>query len=965
MRYLVKRDDFIRTAKSVETKSDFMLERAMTNQIFESGTGGPFYNETAWHDSLLGRLIDHIIRKAKIAMNLMRIKPLIRRLRMQFDQMAAEGTIASFDSEDRSDAQRLMLSKLYSELINLIDKDGNVGEIKRVTKESIDVTVDLIPKFEEKMRPGLTTAKDELEKFYEWLQKFEDNEGSEPSVDEDEVEEVDDTKSRIVNFGHLYNIMLIYQGIKREESLYRQQQQANKQGASGSQGVSGSQGTSGVPGGVNVAGQTVRQNTSRLHSYDRFMSINEEEGVAKTAGKIVGAVVKFFRGGKDEKKPDPQTVKLLEALKPLWDLFNTDKGVLEKDSELHKFLNNPETDKLTYNKYKSNIDRIYTAVRGTGVVKEGVHDLLGKSDQIGKMVAKIYEVTSTKPNGDFPEYPGAIGEVWSEFCDEIKKFNATMKAAVPAQAQKSGLKEGDYATFKSSQTGNPITKQIVRIEGNKAVFKDQKGQEFSINTQNLTPADKPTQESLTNMLFEAEGDPATTDTGGENTPEQNTPEQTSDAQPALIETGTTSERIKDFFDKRCKTVRSYVLDKTEIDKISANLNKVADAKNFVIDGFDPVIQIVRLFNRAYKLYTTETISKRKDGKVAPSVYNEYTSFGGRSSGGDLNGWSGPYRNVRIFNIWEDAVLEIIANKKYEFIFSKKTKLRLPLVSDPQKPEDYEYRNEAGAKLRDFILDILDGEELYKSGSEKGSQKKFLEKYFGPVSSSDTGSTTLEEDDPQKIGEIAKKIDESARNIDFQEIKPKSPWPANTFFVCEVRFQDEKGNEKSGIRYFRILTEKSVMFSKTFFYFERMIGENANEDPLDGRKFKVEKGRLRGDKLENRIKPDKGEPWQMCYAATRYNLDMLFRAGQKISIDYVEGGDYRNKKNEKFKVEKVLWLSEKEEKELKPFTLRVDKDKMAKIVDKINAGGRVKLAKDAVNHINQASTTSINVVNDEN
>lgn len=489
MRYLVKRDDFIRTAKAVETKSDFMLEKANANKIFEEA-GGPFTNDIGWHDSLVGRLIDHIIRKAKIAANLMRIKPLTRRLRMQFDQLAAEGTIAGMDSEGQTDAHRLIIGKIYEELINLVDNEGNVGEIKRVTKQAIESTEELIPKFDEKERTGLETAKKELDEFYKWLQQFDDNEGAEPTSDEEEEEEeVDDTGSKIVNFGHLYNMMLIFQGIKREESVYYQNLQKQKVGQTPQPGTGVNAGT-GTGQTTTTTTTATATNASRLYSYDQFMMLNEATptggtesgGVANTVGKAVGAVVKFFRGGKDERKPDTQTVNLFNALKPLWDLFNTDKGVLELNSELHKFLKTHQnvksnTKDTTYSKYKGNIDKIYNTIGATGVVKEAVHDFLGKSDQIGKMISKIYSVTKTKPNGDFPEYPGVLGDRWSEFCQEIKKFNLTMKGAVPVATEKKDFKEGDYASYKSADTGNQVTKKVVRLEGNKVVFKDKKGQE--------------------------------------------------------------------------------------------------------------------------------------------------------------------------------------------------------------------------------------------------------------------------------------------------------------------------------------------------------------------------------------------------------------------------------------------------------------------------------------------------------
>jgi hypothetical protein len=121
-----------------------------------------------------------------------------------------------------------------------------------------------------------------------------------------------------------------------------------------------------------------------------------------------------------------------------------------------------------------------------------------------------------------------------------------------------------------------------------------------------------------------------------------------------------------------------------------------------------------LFNRAYKLYTSKHISKRSNG-AGVSTDSEYTSFGE----------NGPYRNNKIFDAWENAVLDIMKDRKYQFIFDKKTKLR---VGDELRPN-------GGANLRKFMTDMMDGENLYKSKSGyseggQGTQAKLLDRYFG-------------------------------------------------------------------------------------------------------------------------------------------------------------------------------------------------------------------------------------------
>ena len=679
------------------------------------------------------------------------------------------------------------------------------------------------------------------------------------------------------------------------------------------------------------------------------MSINEEAGVANVAGKVVGAVVKFFRGGKDESKPDPQTLNLLKALKSLWQVFNTEKGALEIGSEMDKFLDNAiKTDAEStrdYNRYQSNLDKIYAVVKKSGVVKEGVHELLGKNEQIGKAIAAIYNITKTKLNGDFAEYPGVVGEKWDEFCDEIGKFNSTMQKAIEAVPELTNLKPGDMVSW-TSETGNTITKEIIRVEGGKLVFKDKKGQEYTKNAKGVKlapnkeaePAKESTLNSYSKFLKLLEADePEKTQgqaqatqgqaqatqgqaqaTQGEATTDKPTPNtQTQDTLDAP-EGGTVSEKIKIFFDKNCKTVRNYVLDRTEFSKMSAEVDKLIQTNNMVIDGLDPVIQIVRLFNRAYRIYMTNTITMRSGGKVDPMTFNEYEAFGGRSGGGDLNGWAGPFRNIKIFRQWEDAVLKIMGDRKYQALFSPKTRMRFAKKTNPQGPEDFEYRDGAGAKLRTFITDILDGQDLYRTSDtrseERGAQSAFLEKYFGKIpDSEDVKDFTITPEEAEHNGPIAEATAKSAKKLTFKRLKaePKAEdIRVNSFLVITCDVLDKKGKvvKENSKRYVKVEGPKSIMFSNTFYYFDLMLKRAPNQEPKDASTRKVEKGEV--DILGVSPTDTESKWYQMKYAKSRgKTLYDLLRKGKSIKLKYVTGNDKDNTLEESIKIIDIYWLTQ--------------------------------------------------------
>ena len=69
---------------------------------------------------------------------------------------------------------------------------------------------------------------------------------------------------------------------------------------------------------------------------------------------------------------------------------------------------------------------------------------------------------------------------------------------------------------------------------------------------------------------------------------------------------------------------------------------------------------------------------------------------------------------------------------------------------------------AGVALRQLMLDLLDGDELYKSGSSgdsAGAQKKAIEKYFG-----ETATTFFETNSDVQLGMVDKKTGKNDMEI---------------------------------------------------------------------------------------------------------------------------------------------------------------------------------------------------------
>ncbi len=72
----------------------------------------PFGNDIAWGDSIIGRLINSIARKGKVAFNKRRIDGLIKQLKLVFDEMSSLAQVEI----SNNDLRFLKISTLLGEL---------------------------------------------------------------------------------------------------------------------------------------------------------------------------------------------------------------------------------------------------------------------------------------------------------------------------------------------------------------------------------------------------------------------------------------------------------------------------------------------------------------------------------------------------------------------------------------------------------------------------------------------------------------------------------------------------------------------------------------------------------------------------------------------------------------------------------------------------------------------------------
>ena len=197
MKYLNSRDEFLKKSKNKidEYKSIESKDLEVINE-----DSGPFANDIPWNDSLLGRLINSTIRKAKVGVNLVRIKLVNKRLEGAFDELLGKSAVSGLTKEDKSEYNKVIIFSYLENLKTAIEEESNVGEIKGLTDESIKNIEDVV---EKTPADELTMDKDnllnlikQLKEFRKFLEQFKDTEGGKTTgEDESESEESESEES--------------------------------------------------------------------------------------------------------------------------------------------------------------------------------------------------------------------------------------------------------------------------------------------------------------------------------------------------------------------------------------------------------------------------------------------------------------------------------------------------------------------------------------------------------------------------------------------------------------------------------------------------------------------------------------------------------------------------------------------------------------------------------------------------
>lgn len=629
MKYLKKRDNYLKIVSERKDLKNNELLNTGIRKIYENQAGsGVLGNEINWGDSLLGRLINSVLRKAQEGINTMKMSALVKRFKSHFQYIMSMSNVNSLEDSDRLKVARFQLSALIGALASAVKEGKELEEIVGLCDESINSIskLNVGDDFKSEKENLLVKLKD-FKKFLDGLKLVKPEEKSENS---------DMYINYLNNFKVVLRLCEAYMVLKKSNNPNKDQNlvpnkeytYTNKEGKSKKVKLISLTNNIGI-------GPDTKWLTSDDIKKDNLTNGNVFVAFKDESGNYTPTSMAVPISSLSESKlyESSESGNIIVSLKSLYS-FVVNYIKVDEIGEILKM-------DLSSDKYKTPITKIYSVVRKSNVVSENIDSLLTRPEEIGKKISEFYSLTKSKLDGAFDGVSVDIQKL-------IAEFNSTIVKCLDKKTEK----------IEDEKKVESIIKSYNRF--------------ISIN-------------EVTNPV-------------------------------GVVKTHDVSEEIKDHFSENFDLTK-WEVKEDEKNDIEDKLSKVGK-KSIVIRGTGPILEVVRFFNRAYKIHTRNAIpfSGRTDGKLNVSTMNQWTAFGGT---GEKGKGQGPYRNNKLFNMWENVVYDIF--KEYEEVFDKGTML---IIGDRKKLD-------AGKALREFMLDMLDGDELYKSdnGRDGSAQKKAINKYF--------------------------------------------------------------------------------------------------------------------------------------------------------------------------------------------------------------------------------------------
>ena len=824
MRHLHSRDNYLKNINERKIiQQDKMLEDLTTKLILEENApgSGAFGNNVKWGDSLLGRFINFVIRKIGVGVDMGRISLVSKQMKSQFERLVSESAIRTLSKEDQEDISKVQISSILGVLKKAVDDGEKVGKLKDITQSTIDNLEDLeVSEKSEESKKVIIAA---LEEFLKFLEKYKDSDGKGGplSEDADKTEDDDEKESEEGKPGDKISIKTGYPTmIKNLKSLSLVLANYKKFKSNA----------------ITSAPEDyiyITKGGETIEAIQKDFKINKNKLAIEQIWSANAKTLEPYTIKADKSKMDKNKLQLGKDIKiklalvkesfifeegPIQTSMVGDKSGIGAGGSKDRNVGTGKEDHLTqaYTKLKKACEILENPKdKGIGVTFDFLKAITDKSvDEESKVAIKsLYKEILRYLIGDKKATLNAPADsLFVESIDTIKDKNKKIIVAekIARFTMRAIQFDGQNLYAGLGDLGKPLQQFVDSMKELKKIDPEELKEVVKKQESKLLKYD-----SYLTLIREAEGDGAQAQ--GENKEDKS----------AEI-----SKEIKEYFDENLD-FDAFLLSEEEVKVVE---EKVEDAskeqgKSIIINGMNPIIEIVRLFNRAYKLHTTDVIpGARTDGAVDRLTYNEYTTFGS-SSGAPSATEHGPYRHKKTFNIWEDAVFDILADTRFSPVFAKETVL---------DDGGGNVREGAGVALRQLMTDLLDGDNLYKSsggGDSAGAQKKAIEKYFG-----ETATTFFETNSDVQLGMVDKKTgkndieinNETADAITVSNLQfTKSSSLTSDEVLKESKFRfttlqvNGKNSEGKIVHWYLFVNEMAndkyyVMMSKTMAWFRNLI-----------------------------------------------------------------------------------------------------------------------------------------------
>lgn len=683
MKYLKNRQEFLTgvidykesyTYKSQDLKSSSLIREVLENDI-------------TWGGSLLGRLINSTIRKAVIGTKVLRINPLIKKLRAQLESIEGE-----YLGKESSIAKQAIIYALFEaikkaamkpEPLDVFLKNG--GLIDQLVEE-----VDKVEDF-----PKKDDLKKKIEQFRKDLEELEKS-GQVEVVEEEEEEvvEVGDPKEKFKTsvVKVLESVITIHNVLNKDKKPEVEPEEKKFK----------------VGGIYTYTNKKGEKKKAKLVSFtNQVLTGPDTEFITKDDVK------------KDElNKPSSVFVEFLDdngnslPSKPAMEVdistLSIESGVDQTGGAKKKKVEVPTTD-------QENESFIFESESNDNVRK-----ILTKYDGLSKIGSYIKVLQSIVEGSKSDQKSGLewAGIMWPSEGSTDNKIVSLGKQLIgnlkttgkPLEANELMIESVQFdgvaksvSLFCKPILGFKSSPESIKLAGDlsesiKSVIDSFKVMSETLPKISEEPTEEPTEEVKQERLMSSY----------QRFIKMNEAEEATEKESENL----VLKAYKNNFSEEDEEIWIATKEKKdEMDSKFKNIKINIDTTNRV----DPIVRIANIFGDAYKLFSTPQIpSGRPNGRVSQKTYREYKYLGkGTGKWTADSGPDGPFASKAIFNKWEKGVMSLIEDQALRKIFAN------PNLSINGNPG-------AGQTLFTFMNDMLEDDALK---DYDGARRKLLLKYF--------------------------------------------------------------------------------------------------------------------------------------------------------------------------------------------------------------------------------------------